>query len=161
MKFKISGPAARMIAIGVVITIAIIGITMRGREIKTITSPSLVTADSAATQELQRKTYAADGLTYALYKVVFITMVIVAIIVLGSRGLRQYRSRRPASIAGFDMQILGRRYFNTKQSIVLVRVRDKELLLGITDHSIQLLCDLTDNDPAEVVDRVIDLPLES
>ncbi|MCH7527917.1 MAG: flagellar biosynthetic protein FliO [Candidatus Marinimicrobia bacterium] len=159
MKFKISGPAARLIAIGVVITITIVGITMRGREIKSITSPSSVTVDSAATQELQLKTYDADGLTNALYKTVFVTMVIVAIIVLGSRGLRQYRRRRPDSIAGFDMQILGRRYFNTKQSIALVRVRDKELLLGITDHSIQLLCDLTADDPAEVVDRVIDLPL--
>ncbi len=158
MKFLQKSPAARLIIIGIVITMTIIGITMRGREIKSLTQPSPVSVDSVATEQLQLESYAADGLTYALIKTVFITLVIVAIIVLGSRGLRRYRGRRPASTAALDMQILGRRYFNTKQSIALVRVRDKELLLGITDHSIRLLCDLTADQSAEVVDKVIDLP---
>lgn len=160
MKFTFKDPAARLIIIGVVISITIIGITMRGREIKSITQLPEVSTDSTATQQLQLESDPADGLTYALIKIVFITLVMVAIIVLGSRGMRLYRDRRSVSTATFDMQILGRRYFNTKQSIALVRVRGRELLLGITDHSIRLLCDLTVDESSEVVDRVIDLPVE-
>jgi flagellar biogenesis protein FliO len=160
MKFQPKGPAVRLIVIGVVITIAIIGLSMRGREIRSITRPPPVSADSAATQQLQLEPYAADGLASALIKTVFITLVILAIIVLGAKGLRQYWGQRSTSTSTLDMQILGRRYFNTKQSIALVRVRDKELLLGITDHSIRLLCDLTVDKSIEVVDQVIDLPGE-
>ncbi len=160
MKFRPKGPAARLIAVGVVITIAVIGLTMRGREIRSITKPPPVSVDSTATQQLQLDPYAADGLTSALYKTVFITLVIVAIIVLGSKGLRQYWGRRSTATSALDMQILGRRYLNPKQSIAIVRVRGRELLLGITDHSIRLLCDLTADQSAEVVDKVIDLPKE-
>ena len=160
MKLPQKGRATQLIALGAVITIAVIGFTMRGREIKSVIQPPPISVDSTATEQLQLEPYATDGLTSALFKTVFITLVLVLIIVLGSRGLRRYWGRRPASTSALDMQILGRRYFNPKQSIALVRVRDKELLLGITDHSIRLLCDLTVDQSAEVVDKVTDLPME-
>ncbi|MEE9466668.1 MAG: flagellar biosynthetic protein FliO [Candidatus Neomarinimicrobiota bacterium] len=148
----------RIIALVVVVTIAVIGINMRGRAIRNITQPPPVTVDTTAIQPLALEPYATDGLASALVKTVFITLVILVVIILGARGLRQLWGRRLTPTSVLDMQILGRQYFNPKQSIALVKVRDRELLVGITDHTIQLLCDLTPDRSETTIDEVTDMP---
>ncbi len=150
----------RVIALIVVVTITIIGISMRGERISSVAQPEPVIADTTAIQPLSLKPYATDGLASALIKTVLITLVIVVVIVLGARGVRHLWGRQMAPTSALELQILGRRYFNPKQSIALVKVRDRELLVGITDHSIQLLCDLTPDETETTIKEVTKSPTE-
>ncbi len=150
----------QVIALIVVVSITIIGLSMRSRRINAIAQPPPVSADTTAIQPLSLEPYATDGLASALIKTVLITLVIVVVIVLGARGLRHLWGRQMAPTSALEMQILGRRYFNPKQSIALVKVRNRELLVGITDHSIQLLCDLTPGETKTTVNEVAESPTE-
>lgn len=149
----------QVIALLVVVSITIFGLSMRSRRINAIAQPP-VSADTTAVQPLSLEPYATDGLASALIKTVLITLVIVVVIVLGARGLRHLWGRQMAPTSALDIQILGRRYFNPKQSIALVKVRDRELLVGITDHSIQLLCDLTPGETETTIKEVAESPTE-
>ena len=84
-----------------------------------------------------------EDLMSALSKTVLITGLILATIVAGAWGLKRFGANRLRQTSSPEMRILGRKYLSAKQSIAIVKVREKELLLGITDHSIQLLIDLT------------------
>ncbi len=86
---------------------------------------------------------AGDNLAAALLKTVFYVVLIVAVIILGARVIRRYGGDRVKQTSSPEIRILGRRYISPKQSVVIVKVRQKELLLGITDHSIHLLYDFT------------------
>jgi len=160
MKVAQKNNLQRIIALVVVVAITVIGLNMRSRDIKNVIQPPPVTVDTTAIQPLPLEPYATDGLATALIKTVLITVVILVVIILGARGMRQLWGRRMAPTSALDLQILGRRYFNPKQSIALVKVRDRELLVGITDHTIQLLCDLTPDRSETTVDEVTDNPTE-
>jgi flagellar protein FliO/FliZ len=78
-----------------------------------------------------------------LWKTVVYVGLILAAILIGARVIKRYGGERLKQTSSPDIRILGRRYISPKQSIVMVKVRHKELLLGITDHSIRLLYDFT------------------
>ncbi|UCH09894.1 MAG: flagellar biosynthetic protein FliO [Fidelibacterota bacterium] len=82
-------------------------------------------------------------MTLTLWKVIVYVALIIAVIVIGARILKRYGGDRLKQASSPDIRVLGRRYISPKQSIVMVKVRHKELLLGITDHSIRLLYDFT------------------
>ena len=81
----------------------------------------------------------SDDLGDSLWKAVYYTALLLGIILGGAMLIKKYGGERFSQTASPDIEIIGRKYLNPKQSIAIVRVRKKELLLGITDQSIQLL----------------------
>jgi flagellar protein FliO/FliZ len=149
--------ATNLILISMMAVIAVVGIILQSRSIESraneprqeATTP---TVDDEQEQELQRlierperqSDYPAEqNLVSTLWKVVIYVLLILAAIIIGARVLRRYGGEKLKQTSSPDIRILGRRYISPKQSIVMVRVRNKELLLGITDHSIRLLYDFT------------------
>ena len=137
--------------------IAVVGIILQSRSIESkanearqeTTTPS---GKDQAEQDLrqliekpERQTdYPAEqSLVSTMWKVVLYVLLILAAIIIGARVLRRYGGEKLKQASSPDIRILGRRHISPKQSIVMVRVRNKELLLGITDHSIRLLYDFT------------------
>ena len=87
----------------------------------------------------------SDDLASSLWKAVYYTALLLGIIIGGAMLIKKYGGERFKQTSSPDIEIIGRKYLNPKQSIAIVRVRKKELLLGITDQSIQLL-DRLDSD---------------
>ena len=67
------------------------------------------------------------------------------LILLGAFAFRYLKRDRFSQAGSSEIRVIGRRHLNPKQSLAIVRVRNRELLVGITDHSIQLLYDFTAN----------------
>lgn len=109
-------------------------------------SDSLVTSYAQpGTVPLQAPQRERD-LSGAMWKAIFYTALILGTILIAAWAIKRYGSEKLVHTASPDMKIIGRRYLNPKQSIALVKVREKELLLGITDHTITLLVDFTPDD---------------
>jgi flagellar protein FliO/FliZ len=149
---------ANLTLIMVMVLVAIVGISLQQRSIGTRTQQPAIEvspeepADQQPIQQPQpastkpaRETDFSVGtdLTRTLWKVVVYVMLIIAAILLVARVLKRYGGDRLKQASSPDIRILGRRHISPKQSIVMVKVRHKELLLGITDHSIRLLFDFT------------------
>ncbi|MCH8327558.1 MAG: flagellar biosynthetic protein FliO [Candidatus Marinimicrobia bacterium] len=81
----------------------------------------------------------STDLTGSLWKAVFYTALLLGVILGGAMLMKKYGGERFSQTSSPDIEIIGRKYLNPKQSIAIVKVRKKELLLGITDQSIQLL----------------------
>ena len=149
---------ANLILIMVMVLVAIIGISLQQRSIgsqsqkpppeavsetpafeRRVSEPQSTTTESAQETDFS----VGNDLTLTLWKVIVYVVLIIAVILIGARILKRYGGDRLKQTSSPDIRILGRRYISPKQSIVMVKVRHKELLLGITDHSIRLLHDFT------------------
>lgn len=146
-----------LILIMVMVVVVIIGISLQTRSIgsRSQRPPAEATApapEEVTDHQLQRpaqepapKTELSTGdeLSAALWKVIMYGVLIVAAILIGARVVKRYGGERLKQASSPEIRLLGRRYISPKQSVVIVKVRHKELLLGITDHSIRLLYDFT------------------
>ncbi len=92
---------------------------------------------------------ADQDLSSSLWKAVFYTALILGAIVLGARGIQKVWGGQIAKSASSEIIVVSRRYLNPKQSIAIVKVRDRELLIGITDQSIQMLTEIAEADDDE------------
>lgn len=101
----------------------------------TLSQPANGQATPANEVPLDRST----DLTGSLWKAVFYTALLLGVILGGAKLMKKYGGERFSQTSSADIEIIGRKYLNPKQSIAIVKVRKKELLLGITDQSIQLL----------------------
>ena len=135
-----------LLAVAAFAMIAIIGISLNNRSIRSKTAPTPPATDAPVLElvpEPSDRTPMEEDLVSALWKTVLITGLMLATIVAGAWGLKRFGANRLQQSSSSEMRILGRKYLSAKQSIAIVKVREKELLLGITDHSIQLLIELT------------------
>lgn len=154
-----------LLAIVAFSVIAIIGISLNNRNIRSKTAPTPPATEApvlepAAPEPFDRMPIEED-LASALWKTVLITALILATIVAGAWGLKRFGTNRLRQTSSPEMRILGRKYLSAKQSIAIVKVREKELLLGITDHSIQLLIDLTSEEEAPFGSEFAETPVEA
>lgn len=101
--------------------------------------------DGQATPALEVPLSQSDDLSGSLWKAVFYTALLLGAILGAAMIIKKYGGDRFRQTSSPDIEIVGRKYLNPKQSIAIVKVRNKELLLGITDQSIQLL-DRLDSD---------------
>ena len=101
--------------------------------------------DGQATPALEVPLAQSDDLAGSLWKAVFYTALLLGAILGAAMMFKKYGGDRFRQTSSPDIEIVGRKYLNPKQSIAIVKVRNKELLLGITDQSIQLL-DRLDSD---------------
>ncbi|MFC1547567.1 flagellar biosynthetic protein FliO [Candidatus Neomarinimicrobiota bacterium] len=149
--------ATNLILISMMGLVAVVGVILQSRSIESkanearqeTTTPSTGDEPEQGLRQLiekpERQTdYPTEqNLVSTLWKVVIYVLLILAAIIIGARVLRRYGGDKLKQTSSPDIRILGRRYISPKQSIVMVQVRNKELLLGITDHSVRLLYDFT------------------
>ena len=147
-----------MVMIIAMILVAVVGVVLRNSSIESESSrpddqaAAPPTAAEVATQSPmaggsesagQTRISSESDFTGRVWKGILYLALILAAILLGAYFLKHYGGGRLVQASSPDITILGRRYISPKQSLAMVRVRHKELLLGITDQSIRLLYDFT------------------
>ncbi|MBN4081340.1 flagellar biosynthetic protein FliO [Caldithrix abyssi] len=80
-----------------------------------------------------------------MVKIISVTGGIILLFVFGAKW---YRKHQAQSSSVFHMNVLGKQYFSPKQYLMLVRIEEKKMLLGITDQSINLLKEYEDDEEA-------------
>jgi flagellar biosynthetic protein FliO len=152
--------ASQLVPVVVLALVVIIGISLMNRSVESrarsgserpptqelpvvTTPPPKAPAETAPQQDWLEKR--EEGLTTSFLKAVLYTVLILAAIILGAFAYRYLRRDRFAQTGSSEIRIIGRRHLNPKQSLAIIRVRNRELLVGITDQSIQLLYDFTAN----------------
>jgi flagellar protein FliO/FliZ len=87
-------------------------------------------------------------LSGTMYKVLWVTIVILAVIFFGARWYKKniLNEKMPNGTA---MRIVSRQVIGHGQSLVIAHVEGKKILLGVTDHQINLLADLGELTEAE------------
>ena len=147
-----------VVMIVALILVAVVGVLLRNSSIESkisrpdnqATAPLTTTEDATqsplpGSSELAGQTRIPSEIDFMgrVWKGILYLAAILAAILLGARFLKRYGGGRLVQASSPDITILGRRYISPKQSLAMVRVRQKELLLGITDQSIRLLYDFT------------------
>jgi len=95
------------------------------------TSPTSVT--KVATENERYETDYSDYVVRTVFVTLFIVMLIVVI-------AKIYRNRVHQEInSKIEMHVLGRKYIGPKQFLLMVNVQKRNLLLGVTDNSINLI----------------------
>lgn len=138
--------AMNLLVVVAFMVITIIGLNLRNRKIETASRGAQPVVEAPVEQPAPPSSpydKVGDDLSAALWKTVIITAVIIAVIILGAMGMKRFWGDRLPQASSTEIQIVGRRFIGPKQSIAIVKVREKELLVGITDHSIHLLGDIT------------------
>ncbi len=127
------------------VTIALMGAVMIGGSISSMSSQTSfsLTDTQSDLQQPDTPKLPDDSMGSSLFRTVMVTLALIGIIIFGARFARRYVSGQQTGGLSGDIKVTKRRYLTPKQSIAIVEVRNKELLVGITDHSINLICDLT------------------
>lgn len=97
-----------------------------------------------------------DGIMRTLGAVLSLALVLGCAYVL----LRWINRRVPGMSGGSGrlIQVLDRVSVGRSGSILLVRIKDKVMLLGISDHAVEKLCEFDDPDETMVLPKAEDLP---
>ena len=139
-KKTISGKQGRFLFLVIFALITILGFVSIISPDKPMTTPT----------ENSEKTLDTRG-TYSgyLFRVVAVTVALVVFLIV---GLRIYRKQiQLHGKNSINMNMLGRYYINDKQYLLKVAIEDRNLLLGVSESSINLITelDLDDVDPDE------------
>ena len=125
------------------VVIAVLGIVMTMN--RTSHRPSLAMPDSTYVTPENTESPRSFG-SYIVRTVVVTGMIIITLLL----AMKYYKKRNVIDGAGrYHFEILGKRYLSPKQYLVMVRVEDSKLLLGVTDHSINLIKEFADTDEEE------------
>ncbi len=108
--------------------------------------PETKSAKPAPETEAEKIVSVNSGPTFKTYfiRTVLFTAVIILILLTGSRIFRQ-RAHRDIS-GQVALKIISRKYIGPRQSLLIVQVVQKQILLGVTDSSIQFLTELSNDD---------------
>ncbi len=83
-----------------------------------------------------------NGFGGALFRTILSLLVVLTIIYLGVWVLRKFTNAQQFR-GTLSLKILGSTYLEGKKRISVVQVADRYLLLGVTDHSINLITELS------------------
>lgn len=128
------------------VIITLMGAVMIGNSIFSMSSQTsfpLTESQSNLQQSNTPQPLPDDSMGPSLFRTVMVTFALIGIIIFGARFAKRYVSSEQKGGLSSDIKVTKRRYLTPKQSIAIVEVRNKELLVGITDHSINLIYDLT------------------
>lgn len=126
----------------------IMALNYQPQMVKPKTTPN-VAADSLYQSSAHESTFSD-----ALLNVTLVTIAILAIILIGARYYRRYQQQ--GSMQGSPrMKVLARHSVGTHQHILYMRVDNRKLLIGVTEHAVNLLSDLGEIDDQEESDRDI------
>ncbi|UCH62528.1 MAG: flagellar biosynthetic protein FliO [Fidelibacterota bacterium] len=146
-----------LILIGVMAVVVVIGFSLQTRSFESRKEQPPAEVTTAAPEEEpaqpvqdpsekpdQSTTFTTGkDLSTQLWRIVIYVALILGAILVAARIIKRYGGGRLSQASSPEIRILGRRYISPKQSVVIMKVRHKELLLGITDQSIRLLYDFT------------------
>jgi len=109
-----------------------------------------VTQTETSQNQLSDKTPKPIQTNYGWYffRMIAVTGFLITVIVVGARF---YKRKMAQTGRMFEMKVLGKQYISTKQYLMMIKVEDKKILLGITDQSINLLkeYDATDDESSD------------
>ncbi|MFH1851043.1 MAG: flagellar biosynthetic protein FliO [Candidatus Neomarinimicrobiota bacterium] len=90
------------------------------------------------------------GLGGQIIRTVVVTAAIIVLILMVARW---YRRALPGggSLAGLQVAVQGRHYLSARQSLLLVEIEGRRLLLGVTDNGINLVTEFEPGEPAETI----------
>jgi flagellar biosynthetic protein FliO len=123
----------------------------------------ILTSQSSASQG-KTLTQPKSGILSQFAKLFLWASLFVGMIVVAAMFFRKSKKNRINSKSGFlsklvnkigtkpnsnapRIEVIANHYLGPKKSIAVVRVKDKTLVLGITDESINLITQMMDNDP--------------
>ena len=136
-----------VLAVVIFALITVVGISLRNQKLDDLAAPPVTQQADPQNKSLTTQAHpAADDLSDSLWKAVLYTTLILGAIVGGAWLFKRYGGDRFSQTSSPDIQVIGRKYLNPKQSLAIVKIRGKELLLGITDHSIHLIDRLDSDD---------------
>lgn len=75
-----------------------------------------------------------------IQKVTIALAAVISLVLLIAYGLRAWRSRNP--LGATDLEVLSATYVGPKERVLLLRVRDRELLIGVSAQQICALGEL-------------------
>jgi flagellar biogenesis protein FliO len=81
-----------------------------------------------------------------LWRTFVVTLTFIIVLLLIARWTR-HRSRTATS-GPLGLQVVGRKYIGPRHYLLVVRMAEKNLLLGVTDHSINFIGSYTGEDVA-------------
>jgi len=123
--------------------IAVLGIVMTMN--RTSHRSSLAMSDSAYVTSENAESPRSFG-SYVVRTIVVTGMIIIILLL----AMKYYKKRNVIDGAGrYHFEILGKRHLSPKQYLVMVRVEESKLLLGVTDHSINLIKEFAETDEDE------------
>lgn len=131
----------------VFMTIAIVGMVLMATN--SYQGSSLKNNNSASTDSTLASSINQQRSSYSIYAIrtVIITVCIVVILfVIANIYRRQKRSDLPNT---FDLKVLGRKYVSAKHYLLLLKFKKRLLLVGVTDSSFELLCEIDDQDESD------------
>lgn len=80
-------------------------------------------------------------------KTIIITCAIIVLFVLGAKLYK--KQQRSEIFDKIKIDIIGRKYIDAKHYLIMVSVQSRQLLLGVSDNSINLIAEYDDNTSAE------------
>jgi len=80
-------------------------------------------------------------------KTIIITCAIIVLFVLGAKLYK--KQQRSEIFDKMKIDIIGRKYIDAKHYLIMVSVQGRQLLLGVSDNSINLIAEYDDNTSAE------------
>jgi len=90
----------------------------------------------------------AQSYTY-LVRFVIVTGLLLVIMVLAARLFKKYL--QPVGVGGLPIVIRGRQYLTPKSAVMVVKVQNRQFLLGVGEGSTQLIAELQPDDDADLV----------
>ena len=105
----------------------------------TLSQKNQVTGFKSDSTKFSNYSKRADNNSGGIIKTVIITILFIIFIIIGMMIFKNKFSS--GKTFGMDLDILGKKYFGQKQFLLMVRVENRKLLLGVTDDSINLIKD--------------------
>jgi len=103
--------------------------------------------------EQRESSDAANGIdfTASIIRTISVTGVIIIVILLMARWYRK-KAGVGRTVTKLKIEVLGRHYLSAQHSLMMVKIADRKLLLGITDSAINLITEFESDSETEISD---------
>ena len=95
----------------------------------------------------------ANGINFttSIIRTISVTGAIIIVILLMARWYRK-KAGVSRSVTKLKIEVLGRHYLSAQHSLMMVKIADRKLLLGITDSAINLITEFESDSETEISD---------
>ncbi len=98
-------------------------------------------AGSAIADSVQAQPNNAPSYNGYVWRVTWVTVILLLLVYLGARWYKKFSEKTAPGTVG-RIKVISRQYIGPKQSLLIVHVDGKKLVIGMTEHSINLIKDL-------------------
>ena len=132
----------------VFVIIAIVGIVLLSSSMQNFSQSKKSKETPPVEKKVSEQSDYSSNYSNFIIRTVSVTAAILVLIVVFSRWYK--RRGRSDSTSRIDIQVMGRKYVGPKHYLMMVNVEGRNLLLGVTDGSINLI---TEYDEGEIIDK--------